>query len=158
MHVANAMHLLCVWICGLQLLYAYVNTSSVVCISHDTAVLCVHDFYRGSWLLVRRVKRGTTWHPATLNIHPLVIETHLRRDNLAGQSSYGTYVLNETADSTFSIAYSNLLKSSAEILLMTGDRSNYMVTTLGSIVPGTRVLNVTYSSSTIGLSYRDNTL
>ena len=44
----------------------------------------------GGWTLVRRVKKGTTWHPAT--------------DSLAGTDEYGT-LGHETSDESFSIRF-----------------------------------------------------
>ena len=54
---------------------------------------------------MRRVKRGTTWHPAT--------------DDLAGTAVYGTYGT-ATSDSTFSIAYSSWITPTTELLFMSG--------------------------------------
>jgi hypothetical protein len=56
-------------------------------------------------VLVRRVKQGTTWHPAT--------------DDLAGTAVYGTYGT-ATSDSTFSVVYSSWVKPTTEFLFITG--------------------------------------
>ena len=48
----------------------------------------------GGWTLVRRVKKGTIWHPAT--------------DSLAGTDEYGTPG-HETSDETFSILFNDTL-------------------------------------------------
>ena len=48
----------------------------------------------GGWTLVRRVKEGTTWHPAT--------------DSLAGTDEYGTLGHDDT-DATFSIRFNETL-------------------------------------------------
>ncbi len=66
---------------------------------------CEHTLEGGGWLLVRRVKQGGKWHPAT--------------DNLYGFDVYGTYG-KATDDATFSTAYSSLVKQTTEFLFMTG--------------------------------------
>jgi hypothetical protein len=66
---------------------------------------CENTLQGGGWLLVRRVKQGATWHPAT--------------DNLAGTETYGIYG-SDTADSTFSIAYSSWLTTSTKFMFATG--------------------------------------
>ena len=48
----------------------------------------------GGWTLVRRVKKGTTWHPAT--------------DSLAGTDEYGTPG-HETTDDSFSVLFNDTL-------------------------------------------------
>ncbi len=68
---------------------------------------CESSFQGGSWVLVRRVRQGSSWHPAT--------------DNLAGtHAAYGTYG-SPTYDSTFNIVFSGMVTSSTEFLFMTGD-------------------------------------
>jgi hypothetical protein len=70
---------------------------------------CDNTHDGGSWLLVRRVKQGSSWHPAN--------------DNLAGTApAYGTYG-SATFDGTFGIPYSFWLQSSTEFLFMTGRAS-----------------------------------
>jgi hypothetical protein len=60
----------------------------------------------GGWALVRRVKQGAEWHPAT--------------DNLAGtQAAYGTYG-GPTFDATFGRPYSTWVTTSTEFLFTTG--------------------------------------
>jgi hypothetical protein len=60
----------------------------------------------GGWALVRRVKQGSVWHPAT--------------DNLAGtEAAYGTYG-GPTFDATFGRPYSSWIQSSTEFLFTTG--------------------------------------
>ncbi len=66
--------------------------------------ICEDYFEGGSWLLVRRVKQGNVWHPAT--------------DNLGGTAVYGVYGP-ATSDVTFSIAWSTLAIG-PERLFMTG--------------------------------------
>jgi hypothetical protein len=51
---------------------------------------CEDSFEGGGWLLVRRVKQGSAWHPA--------------KDDLMGTEVYGTYGT-ATSDSTFSIKW-----------------------------------------------------
>ena len=70
-----------------------------------SAIACDNTFEGGSWALVRRVKQGTTWHPAT--------------DDLAGTAVYGTYG-SATSDSTFSLAFASIVSPSTELLFITG--------------------------------------
>ena len=58
----------------------------------------------GGWTLVRRVKKGTTWHPAT--------------DFLTGTDEYGT-LGHETSDETFSIRFNETKFN--QFLFATGD-------------------------------------
>jgi hypothetical protein len=61
----------------------------------------------GGWALVRRVKQGTEWHPAT--------------DNLAGtQPAYGKYG-GPTFNETFGRPYASWVTGSTEFLFMTGE-------------------------------------
>jgi hypothetical protein len=71
----------------------------------STTYYCRNDIFGGSWVLVRRVRASTTWHPAT--------------DTLTGTQSYGTYG-SETSDSTFSVQYFKWVKSSTQFLFMSG--------------------------------------
>jgi hypothetical protein len=64
----------------------------------------------GGWLLVRRVKQGSAWHPAT--------------DNLYGNDVYGPYG-KATDDASFSIAFSSWVKQSTEFLFATGESAYY---------------------------------
>jgi hypothetical protein len=66
---------------------------------------CENDVDDGGWVLVRRVKAGGRWHPAT--------------DDLKGKDVYGTYG-SSSSSATFSIAYSAWLTQSSELLFMTG--------------------------------------
>jgi hypothetical protein len=66
---------------------------------------CQQSFLGGGWVLVRRVKAGSTWHPAT--------------DDLTGNDVYGTYG-NSTSDSTFSVPFSSFFRQREAILFMTG--------------------------------------
>ena len=69
-------------------------------------VFCENVLDGGSWVLVRRIKQGSVWHPAT--------------DDLAGtQAAYGVYG-GPTFDSTFGIVYSSWLSAETEFLFMTG--------------------------------------
>jgi hypothetical protein len=63
---------------------------------------CEDSFQGGGWVLVRRVKQGSSWHPAT--------------DNLRGTDVYGTYGT-PLSDTTFSIAWQVW---GTELLLTTG--------------------------------------
>jgi hypothetical protein len=68
-------------------------------------IFCESVFEGGSWALVRRVKQGSTWHPAT--------------DDLKGTDVYGTYGT-ATSDATFSIAFASWITPATEILFITG--------------------------------------
>jgi hypothetical protein len=68
--------------------------------------LFYEDSLGGGWMLVRRVKRGSNWHPA--------------RDDLKGYEAYGVYN-SSTSDQTFSIYFANLVTPSTEFLFMTGE-------------------------------------
>jgi hypothetical protein len=67
----------------------------------------------GGWALVRRVKQGTVWHPAT--------------DNLAGtEPAYGTYG-GPTFDATFGRPYSSWLAPTTEFLFTTGSTDDNLL-------------------------------
>ena len=70
------------------------------------------------WKLVRRVKAGNTWHPAT--------------DRLLGTDVYGTYDPSDAADSTFSIQFDTL--PCDEFLFATGDRTKWLVAKKSSVI------------------------
>jgi hypothetical protein len=63
LHVANDVHILRRWQDWHELYPRFVVLFGVSIISTDA--FCINDLFRGSWLLVRRVRRGTAWHPAT---------------------------------------------------------------------------------------------
>ena len=67
--------------------------------------VCETEFQSGGWLLVRRVRQGSVWHPAT--------------DRLLGLDVYGTYG-SPTSDATFSVAFSSMVTSDTEFLFATG--------------------------------------
>ena len=69
------------------------------------ATVCENSFQGGSWLLVRRVQQGSTWHPAT--------------DDLRGTDLYGIYGTSTSAAS-FSIGFAALVNASTEFLFATG--------------------------------------
>jgi hypothetical protein len=108
----------------LQLLDKYLNvtaqrtldTSAVQNLTFSTATLslfpikynCENTLEGGGWVLVRRVKAGARWHPAT--------------DDLGGFDVYGTYGT-ALSSATFSIAYSTWLKQTTQLLFMTGTRA-----------------------------------
>jgi hypothetical protein len=66
---------------------------------------CELSFEGGGWVLVRRVKQGASWHPAT--------------DDLAGTDVYGTYGT-PTSDATFSVAFSAWISQTTEFLFISG--------------------------------------
>ncbi len=66
---------------------------------------CENNFEGGGWALVRRVKQGSKWHPAT--------------DNLAGNDFYGT-AGSSTSDSTFSLPFAYLISNETLLLLASG--------------------------------------
>ena len=63
------------------------------------------------WELVRRVKPGNSWHPAT--------------DNLRGCDVYGMYINNGSVNSTFSIPYD--ITQVQDFLFITGDRQKWLI-------------------------------
>jgi hypothetical protein len=74
---------------------------------------CINDFEGGGWALVRRVKQGTTWHPAT--------------DDLKGTAAYGSYST-ARADATFSKHFASMLTSDAtQFLFATGSRLSFPI-------------------------------
>ena len=81
------------------------HTSCLLTSTNIATVFCESAFEGGNWALVRRVKQGPTWHPAT--------------DDLAGTAVYGTYGT-ATSDSTFSIAFSAWITQTTEFLFMSG--------------------------------------
>jgi hypothetical protein len=78
-----------------------VSSTLVVCILAPK-YFCDDSFEGGGWVLVRRVKQGSTWHPAT--------------DNLRGTDVYGSYGT-PLSDTTFSISWQGL---GTELLITTG--------------------------------------
>ena len=75
----------------------------------------------GGWRLVRRVKQGTSWHPAT--------------DSLAGTERYGTYTSDYTADQTFSVPFGEF----DEFLFASGDGQLWLITdknAVGGVLTG----------------------
>ena len=68
--------------------------------------MCDSNFQGGGWALVRRVKQGSTWHPAS--------------DDLRGTAEYGTYGT-ATSDASFSVQYSSWLTLTSEMLFITGE-------------------------------------
>lgn len=86
----------------------------------------------GGWKLVRRVKAGSTWHPAT--------------DWLAGTDEYGTYTTDETIDDTFSIRYDHMILGNIDFLFATGDGSYWLIATREQI-GGVQLGFSDYSSS-----------
>jgi hypothetical protein len=85
----------------------YLSRVASLELTHSFAVsapkyFCEDSFQGGGWVLVRRVKQGSTWHQST--------------DNLQGTSVYGTYGT-PTSDLTFSIAWQGW---GTELLLTTG--------------------------------------
>jgi hypothetical protein len=71
----------------------------------------------GDWMLVRRVKAGLSWHPAT--------------DQLAGTAEYGT-VASSTADETFSIPFSHI--EFDEFKFETGDGQKWLIATKEAVI------------------------
>ncbi len=72
---------------------------------------CENVLDGGGWALVRRVKQGDAWHPAT--------------DNLAGtEPAYGVYG-GPTFDATFGRPYSTWITTNTEFLFTTGSSRNH---------------------------------
>jgi len=67
----------------------------------------------GGWKLVRRVKPGPTWHPAT--------------DHCSGQEQYGASSLASDGPDTFSLNFAGL--DYDEMLFATGDAQHWLITT-----------------------------
>ena len=72
----------------------------------------------GGWELVRRVKAGSTWHPAP--------------DQLRGTDDYGTFINDGTADTTFAIPFN--IDHVQEFLFITGDQTQWLVATMDSVI------------------------
>ena len=77
------------------------------------AKTCQDDIDGGGWSLVRRVKQGRKWHPAT--------------DQLAGTSVYGTFVNDGSVGQTFSRYYANELDGTTEFLFSSGDCYHWLI-------------------------------
>jgi hypothetical protein len=73
--------------------------------------VCDNNFEGAGWVLVRRVKQGSTWHPAT--------------DNLRGTDSYGSYGT-ATSDASFSVPFSSLIASSETLFLFANGKSQLL--------------------------------
>jgi hypothetical protein len=71
----------------------------------SVAYSCETDFEGGGWVLVRRVKSGSLWHPAT--------------DDLRGRDVYGLYG-SSTSPSIFSVEFSSWVTQSTDFLFITG--------------------------------------
>ena len=80
-------------------------------------IICSKNIIVG-WELVRRVKAGNSWHPAT--------------DQLRGTDVYGTFVNNGSVDSTFSIAFD--INQVEEFLFITGDRKKWLVASVFAVM------------------------
>jgi hypothetical protein len=78
----------------------------------------IYNKDNGGWQLVRRVKAGPTWHPAT--------------DHLAGTDTYGTYNADPTADATFSIAFDTI--DFDQFMFATGDGEKWLIATKDAVV------------------------
>jgi hypothetical protein len=78
------------------------SSSSFVYLPTALKYLCEDKFQGGGWALVRRVKQGSAWHPAT--------------DNLAGTDVYGT--ANSGTATTFSFPFSNLVTSGDSLVML----------------------------------------
>ncbi len=63
---------------------------------------CEDNFEGGGWALVRRVRQGSTWHPA--------------RDNLRGTEAYGV-ADSSTSGATFSLPFASLITSDETLVL-----------------------------------------
>jgi hypothetical protein len=56
------------------------------------------------------------------------------RDYLVGSDVYGTYEANPTSGNTFSIEFSGLVNSDTDVMFMTGDRTQFLVSKLSTVV------------------------
>lgn len=77
------------------------------------AKTCQDDIDGGGWSLVRRVKQGRKWHPAT--------------DQLAGTSVYGTFVNDGSVGETFSRYFADELDGNTEFLFSSGDCYHWLI-------------------------------
>jgi len=78
---------------------------------HGMGVPCHDDITHHGWKLVRRVKKGTTWHPA--------------KDHAVGSETYGTCDHNaHSSDVTFSCKYNN--EAFDQILFTAGDNKVWL--------------------------------
>jgi hypothetical protein len=75
---------------------------------------CADNIDGGGWSLVRRVKQGRKWHPAT--------------DGLAGTDVYGTFVNDGSVGETFSRYYASELDGTTEFLFSSGDCYHWLIT------------------------------
>ncbi len=83
------------------------NTWALFLLFFLTALTCNNNFEGGGWALVRRVKKGSVWHPAT--------------DGLRGTSVYGIRNSRINDDSVLSISYSTNVWTGTEFLFMIGE-------------------------------------
>ncbi len=93
---------------------------------HFFQLLCAFMTFledRGCLFVVPTAQRGIPRRLALLSNH----SHHSNRDDLAGTSVYGSYG-NESSQATFSIAFSALITPDTEVMLVTGTRSDYIVT------------------------------
>ncbi len=84
----------------LDRVYSLINCSVRLTASQ---YFCEDIFEGGGWALVRRVRQGTRWHPAT--------------DDLRGTDVYGS-AGTSTSDSTFSLPFASLITSSETLFLL----------------------------------------
>jgi hypothetical protein len=72
--------------------------------------ICDNDFEGGGWWLVRRVKQGTTWHPAT---------DDLRGTDVYGLASYSAPGW-DVSTATFSLEFASMITSETLFLIANG--------------------------------------
>lgn len=76
--------------------------------------------------MVRRVKQGDTWHPATDHLAGRKQNSRCSEFHFClGTDEYGTFVDDPTADSTFSRKFSNVEWD--QLLFATGDLQRWLV-------------------------------
>lgn len=107
------------WVCEDEGGVAYPSTS----LCFYRGVHCFEDILGGGWTLVRRVKPGSSWHPA--------------QDSLSGTAEYGDWQNNGTVYATFSRAFSDKIGPETQFLFATGDCVHWLVAAKETVLDAT---------------------
>jgi hypothetical protein len=93
--------------------------------------------------MIFRAARGSSYvelHKGLPGIRPgfkpflFIFRNRVCRDYLVGSDVYGTYEANQTSGSTFSIEFSGLINSDTDVMFMTGDRTQFLVSKHSTVV------------------------